>query len=82
MGRVRKKNAKAPFVPKLNSETDLKYFDKKFIEELNSSKESDENSSTNRTIDNYLGFSYYDCNTSCLRSKKSITSTHSKDENI
>ena len=79
---LEKKNAKAPFVPKLNSETDLKYFDKKFIEELNSSKESEENSSTNRTIDNYLGFSYYDCNASCLRPKKSITSTQSKEENI
>ena len=74
---LEKKEVEPPFVPVFNSEIDLKYFNRKNLEELNNSKESEE--SGNKTVDNYLGFSYYDANASGLRFTRGISS-HVKDE--
>jgi len=49
-----------PFVPNIEGNMDLKYFDKVFTDEVNISKEYDELNNTNRTVDNYVNFSYYD----------------------
>ena len=63
------KKMKPPFVPELESSTDLKYFDKIFTDENNITKEGDELNSTNRTIDNYVNFSYFDPNNASLKDK-------------
>ena len=49
-----------PFIPNVEGNMDLKYFDKVFTDEVNISKEYDELNNTNRTVDNYVNFSYYD----------------------
>ena len=49
-----------PFIPNVEGNMDLKYFDKVFTDEVNISKEYDELNNTNRTVDNYINFSYYD----------------------
>jgi serine/threonine protein kinase len=51
-----------PFEPIVNGPTDLRYFDKIFTEEVNVSRESNESNSNDKTIDNYVNFSYYDPN--------------------
>ena len=66
------KNVKAPFVPDLNGETDLKYFDKMFTDEINITRESDELNETNKTIDNYVNFSYYDPTNASFKDKNKI----------
>ena len=66
------KNVKAPFVPDLNGETDLKYFDKMFTDEVNITRESDELNETNKTIDNYVNFSYYDPTNASFKDKNKI----------
>ena len=66
------KNVKAPFVPDLNGEMDLKYFDKMFTDEINITKESDELNETNKTIDNYVNFSYYDPTNASFKDKNKI----------
>ena len=66
------KNVKAPFVPDLNGEMDLKYFDKMFTDEVNITRESDELNETNKTIDNYVNFSYYDPTNASFKDKNKI----------
>ena len=66
------KNVKAPFVPDLNGEMDLKYFDKMFTDEINITRESDELNETNKTIDNYVNFSYYDPTNASFKDKNKI----------
>ena len=66
------KNVKAPFVPDLNGEMDLKYFDKMFTDEINITRESDELNETNKTIDNYVNFSYYDPTNASFKDKNTI----------
>ena len=51
-----------PFEPIVNGPTDLRYFDKIFTEEVDVSRESNESNSNDKTIDNYVNFSYYDPN--------------------
>ena len=66
------KNVKAPFIPDLNGEMDLKYFDKIFTDEVNITRESDELNMTNKTIDNYVNFSYYDPTNASFKDKNKI----------
>ena len=66
------KNVKAPFIPNLNGEMDLKYFDKIFTDEVNITRESDELNMTNKTIDNYVNFSYYDPTNASFKDKNKI----------
>ena len=54
------KKIKPPFVPNVEGNMDLRYFDKIFTDEVNITKEYDDLNNTNRTIDNYVNFSYYD----------------------
>ena len=61
-----------PFIPHLNSSTDLQYFDRVFTDENDITKESDELNITNRTIDNYVNFSYFDPNNSSFKDKGKI----------
>ena len=57
---LEKKNISPPFEPDLDGPTDLKYFDNVSTDEINITKDiSDELYSTNRTVDNYVNFSYY-----------------------
>ena len=73
MGKFRKKNISPPFEPDLDGPTDLKYFDKIFTDEINITKDiSDELNSTNRTIDNYVNFSYYDPTNASFKDKNKI----------
>ena len=66
------RNIKAPFIPNLNSSTDLQYFDKIFTDEINITKESDELDNTKMTVDNYVNFSYYDPNNSSFKDKDKV----------
>ena len=70
-----------PFVPILNSSTDLRYFDKQFTDENDITKESDELNSTNRTIDNYTNFSYFDPNNTSFNDNGKMSSKKPKDKN-
>ena len=56
------KKIKPPFVPNIDNSIDLKYFDKMFTDEVNITKESNDDSSNNanKTVDNYVNFSYFD----------------------
>ena len=75
---LEKKKIPAPFIPDLDSSTDLKYFDKRFTEEINITKESEELNNTNRTSDNYINFSYYDIS---FKDKEKFGNTNLKDKN-
>ena len=68
------KNIMAPFVPILNGPTDLKYFDRKYTDEVNVTRDNgaDELNNTNRTIDNYVNFSYYDPSNASLKEKTKL----------
>ena len=47
---------------------DLKYFDRIFVDEVNITKENDDSlNNNNKTIDNYVNFSYLDPTSSSLR---------------
>ena len=61
------KEMEPPFVPKIEGKLDLKYFDKIFTDEVNISKESDDLNNTNKTIDNYVNFSYFDPTSNSFR---------------
>ena len=60
------KKIKPPFIPVIDNPLDLKYFDRMFVDEVNITKENDE-SYYNKTIDNYVNFSYLDPSSSSLR---------------
>ena len=60
------KKIKPPFIPVIDDPLDLKYFDRMFVDEVNITKENDE-SYYNKTIDNYVNFSYLDPSSSSLR---------------
>ena len=60
------KKIKPPFIPVIDDPLDLKYFDRIFVDEVNITKENDE-SYYNKTIDNYVNFSYLDPSSSSLR---------------
>jgi serine/threonine protein kinase len=68
------KNIMAPFVPILDGPTDLRYFDRKYTDEANVTRDNgaDDLNNTNRTIDNYVNFSYYDPSNASLKEKKKL----------
>ena len=61
------KKIEPPFIPELESPTDLKYFDRIFTDEVNMSGE--ELNVTNKTYDNYVNFSYFDPAASSFKDK-------------
>ena len=56
-----------PFIPNIEGPFDLKYFDKVFTDEVNITKEYDELNFNDKTIDNYVNFSFYDPSLSSFR---------------
>ena len=59
---------KPPFVPNVDNAMDLQYFDKIFTDEINITREYDElNGDSDKTIDNYVNFSYFDPSNSSFR---------------
>jgi len=64
---LEKKKITPPFIPNIDGPFDLKYFDKVFTDEVNITKEYDELNVTDKTIDNYVNFSYYDPSVSSFR---------------
>ena len=66
------KRIKAPFIPKVDSSMDLKYFDKIFTDEINITREYDDldGQDSDKTIDNYVNFSYFDPSSSSFRDSK------------
>ena len=68
------RKVEAPFVPILDGPTDLKYFDKRFTDESNVTKDnvSDDLNSTSKTVDNYVNFSYYDPNSGSFQDKNTV----------
>ena len=77
------KKIKAPFVPNLDNSMDLKYFDKIFTEEVNITKESNNDSLNNstKTTDNYVNFSYFDPSSSSFQDQvnQNLTRKSSKE---
>ena len=69
-----------PFVPNLDNSMDLRYFDKIFTDENNMSRESDISNSNDKTIDNYVNFSYYDPNNASFRDKNKLNFNPKKKE--
>ena len=67
---LEKKKITPPFIPNIDGDMDLKYFDKIFIDELNFTKEYDDLNNPNKTIDNYVNFSYYDPTSGSFREKE------------
>ena len=62
------KKIKPPFIPVIDDPLDLKYFDRIFVDEVNITKENDDSlNNNNKTIDNYINFSYLDPTSSSLR---------------
>ena len=67
------KDVTPPFIPNLEDPTDLKYFDKIFTDEVNISRDGGDGlNEGNKSIDNYVNFSYYEQNSSSLKKKISI----------
>ena len=64
---LEKKKITPPFIPNIDGPFDLKYFDKVFTDEVNITKEYDELNVNDKTIDNYVNFSYYDPSVSSFR---------------
>ena len=60
------KRIKPPFIPVIDGPLDLKYFDRIFTDEINITKDNDD-SYNNKTIDNYVNFSYFDPSSNSLR---------------
>ena len=77
------KKIKAPFVPNLDNSMDLKYFDKIFTEEVNITKENNDDSLNNstKTTDNYVNFSYFDPSSSSFQDQvnQNLTRKSSKE---
>jgi serine/threonine protein kinase len=79
---LQNKKTQPPFIPEIESETDLRYFDKVFTDENNITKEYEELSNTNKTIDNYVNFSYYDPNCASFKEKnKNLLSSQNEEQN-
>ena len=75
------KKVDAPFVPKIDGPLDLKYFDKAFTDEVNITKEYDELNITNKTIDNYINFTYMDPTNNSLKEKENQYLDESNENN-
>jgi len=64
LGRSKKKNLKPPFVPKIKSEVDVKYFDNDFTDiQINDNDNDNDNidllyTDEDQGEDNYNGFTY------------------------
>ena len=75
---LEKKKDKGPIELKVNDPTDLKYFDKLFTEDNNITKEVDELNNANKSIDNYINFSYIDPTNSSFKDTKLINELKKK----
>ena len=72
------KKLKPPFELIVENDMDLKYF---YTDENNLSKESDYLDVTNKSIDNYVNFSYYDQNNTSFKDNKDEVNNKNQNQN-
>ena len=76
------KDITPPFIPNVEGPTDLKYFDKIFTDEVNISRDGGDGlNEGNKSIDNYVNFSYYDQNNTSFKDNKDEVNNKNQNQN-